>query len=86
MECKVESKEIPGGTSKFGLGVQNEAGQRLTEFCQENMLVIAYTLFQQHKRGLYTRTSPDGQYQNLIDYILGRLRWKSSVQSAKTRR
>jgi len=51
----------PGVTGKFGLGVQNEAGQRLTEFCQENMLVIAYTLFQQHKRGLYTGTSPDGQ-------------------------
>ena len=55
---------------KFGLGVQNEAGQRLTEFCQENALVIANTLFQQHKRRLYTWTSPDGQYQNQIDYIL----------------
>ena len=49
-------------TSKFGLGVQNEAGQRLTEFCQENTLVIANTLFQQHKRQLYTWTSPDGHY------------------------
>ena len=47
---------------KFGLGVQNEAGQRLSEFCQENALVIANTLFQQHKRRLYTWTSPDGQY------------------------
>ena len=59
---KVGSQEIPGVTGKFGLGVQNEAGQRLTEFCQENALVIANTLSQQHKRRLYTRTSPDGQY------------------------
>ena len=67
---KIGSQEIPGVTGKFGLGVQNEAGQRLIEFCHENALVIANTLFQQHKRRLYTRTSPDGQYQNQIDYIL----------------
>ena len=60
--AKVGSQEAPGVTGKFGLGVQNEAGQRLTEFCQENTLVIANTLFQQHKRRLYTWTSPDGQY------------------------
>ena len=60
-------------------------GQRLTEFCQENALVIANTLFQQHKRQLYTWTSPDGQYWNLIDYILCSQRWRSSVPSAKTR-
>ena len=54
---------------EFGLGVHNKAGQRLTEFCQENTLVIANTLFQQHKRRLYTWTSPDGQYWNQIDYI-----------------
>ena len=54
-------QEIPGVTVKFGLGVQNEAGQRRTEFCQENVLVIANILFQQHKRRLYTRTSPDSQ-------------------------
>ena len=59
--AKVGSQEIPGVTGKFGLGVQNEEGQRLTEFCQENGLVIANTLFQQHKRLLYTWTSPDGQ-------------------------
>ena len=59
--AKVGSQEIPGVTGKFGLGVQNEAGQRLTEFCQENALVIANTLFQQHKRRLYTWTSPDGK-------------------------
>ena len=58
--AKVGSQEIPGVTGKFGLGVQNKAGQRLVEFCQENALVIANTLFQQHKRRLYTWTSPDG--------------------------
>ena len=63
----------------------NEAGQRLIEFCQENTLVIANALFQQHKRRLYTWTSPDGQYQNQIDYILCSQRWRSSIQSTKTR-
>ena len=60
--AKVGSQETPGVTCKFGLRVQNEAGQRLIEFCQENALVIANTLFQQHKRRLYTWTSPDGQH------------------------
>ena len=60
--AKVGSQETPGVTGKFGLGIQNEAGQRLIEFCQENTLVIANTLFQQHKRRLYTWTSPDGQH------------------------
>jgi len=60
--AKVGSQEIPGVTGKFGFGVQNEAGQRLIEFCQENALVIANTLFQQHKRRLYTWTSPYGQH------------------------
>ena len=60
--AKVGSQETPGVTGKFGLGVQNEAGQRLIEFCQENTLVIANTLFQQHKRRLYTWTSPGGQH------------------------
>ena len=59
--AKVGSQETPGVTCKFGLGVQNEAEQRIIEFCQENALVIANTLFQQHKRRLYTWTSPDGQ-------------------------
>ena len=67
---KVGSQEIPGVTGKFGLGVQNEAGQRLTEFCQVNTLVIANNLFQQHKRQFYTRTPSEGQYQNQTDYIL----------------
>ena len=68
--AKVGSQETPGVTGKLGLEMQNEAGQRLIEFCQENALVIANTLFQQHKRRLYTWTSPDGQHQHQIDYIL----------------
>ena len=60
--AKVESQETPGITGRFGLGVQNEAGQRLIEFCQENALVLANIFFQQHKRRLYTWTSPDGQH------------------------
>ena len=75
--AKGGSQEILGVTSKFGLGVQNEAGQRLIEFCQGNALVIANTLFQQHKRQLYTWTSPDDQYQNHIDYILCSQRWRT---------
>ena len=85
MESKVGSQEKPGVTGKFGLGVQNEAGQRPIEFFQKNPLVIANILFQQHKRRLYTWTSPDSQYQNQIDYILCSQRWRSSTQSAKTR-
>ena len=81
--AKVGGQEIPGVTGKFGLGVQNEAGQRLTEFGQESALVIANTLFQQHKRRLYTWTSPDGQYQSQIDCILLCQRWRSSIESAK---
>ena len=81
--AKVGSQETPGVTGKFGLGVQNEAGQRLIEFCQENALAIANTLFQQHKRRLYKWTSPDSQHQNQIDYMLCSQRWRSSIQSAK---
>ena len=83
--AKVGSQKMCGVTGKFGLGVQNEAGQRLTEFCQENTLVIANILFQQHKWRLYTWTSQDGQHRNQIDYILCSQRWRSSIQSAKTR-
>ena len=83
--AKVGSQEIPEVKGKFSLGVQNEAGQMLTEFFQENALVIANTLFQQHKRRLYTWTSPDVQHQNQIDYILCSQRRRSSIQSAKTR-
>ena len=83
--AKAGSQETSGVTGKFGLGIRNEAGQRLTEFCQENALVIANTLFQQHKRTLYTWTSPDGQHRNQIEYILCSQRWRSSIQSTKTR-
>ena len=83
--AKVGSQETPGVTGKFGLGEQNEAGQMPREFCQDNALVIANTLFQQHKRRLYTWTSLDGQHQNQIDYILCSQRWRSSIQSTKTR-
>ena len=64
--AKVVSQDIPGVACKFGLGIRNEAGQWLIEFCQENALVIANTLFQQHKRRLYTWTSPDSQRRNQI--------------------
>ena len=82
--AKVGSQETPGVTGKFGLGVWNEAGQRLIVFCQENTLVIANTLFQQPKRRLYTWTSPDCQYEYQIDYVLCSQKWRRSVQSAKT--
>ena len=81
--AKVGSQETPGVTGKFGLGIQNEAGQRLTELafenCQENALVIANILFQQNKRKLYTWISIDDQYQNQIDYLLCSQRWRSSI-------
>ena len=83
--AKVRSQKLPRVTGKFGLGVKNKAGPRLTQFCQENALVIVNTLFQQHKRRLYTWTSPDGQYRKQIDYILCSQRWKRSIQLAKTR-
>ena len=81
--AKEGTQYIPGVTGKFGLGVQNESGQRLTEYCQENALVIANTFFQQHNRRLYTWISPNGQYWNQIDYILCSQRWRSSIQSTK---
>ena len=68
--AKEGTQEIPEVTGKFGLGVQNEAGQRLIELCPKNALVIANILFQQPKRRLYTWTSPDGQNRNQTDYIL----------------
>ena len=84
--AKVGSQEIAGITGKFGREIQNEAGQRLTEFCQDNALVIVNTLFQQQKRRLYTWTSPDGLHRNQTDYILCSQRWRSSIVSKnKTR-
>ena len=77
--AKVGSQEIPEVTGKLGFGVQNEAGQRLTGFCQEHALDTTNTLFQQHKRRLYTWTSPDGHTKIRLSIFL------SSIQSAKTR-
>ena len=71
--AKVGSQETPGVTGKFGLGVQNEAGQSLIKFCQENALVTANTLFQQHKRNLSTWPSPDGQYQYSLQLKMEKL-------------
>ena len=79
--AKVGNQETPAVTGKFGLGVE----QRLIEFCQENTLIIVNTLFQQYQRRLYTWTSPDNQHRNQIDYIPCSQRWRSSIQSAKTR-
>ena len=83
--AKVGIQELPEVTGKVGRGVQNKTGQRLTEFCLENALIIANTLFRQHKRRLYTWTSADGQYETQVDYIFCSQRWKSCIQSAKTR-
>ena len=84
MECKkVGSQEIPRVTGKFGLGVQNEAGKRLTQFCQENELALANTTLPQHKRRLYIWTSPVNT--EIIDYILCSQKRRNSIQSAKTR-
>ena len=83
--AKVGSQETPGVTGKFGLGMQNEAGQRLIKFYQENALVIVNTLFQQHKRRLYTWTSPDGEHRNQIDYILCSQRWKRYIRVSKNK-
>ena len=82
LNAKVGRQEIPGVTGKFGLGVQ-----RLTELCQKSPLVIANALFQQHKRCLYMRTSPDGPYQNQVakNHILCSQSWRSSLVSRKTR-
>ena len=77
--AKVGSQETPGVTGKFGLGVQNEAGERLIDLSQENALIIANTFFQQHQRRIYTWTSSDGQRRNQIDYILCSQSWKSSI-------
>ena len=83
--AKVGSQEILGVTGKFGLGIQNEAGQSPTEFYQENTLAMENTLFQKHKRRLYTWTSPDGQQRNQTDYILCSQRWRSSTTVSKNK-
>ena len=81
--AKVGNQETPGITGKFGLGIQNVEGQRLIEFCQENALVIANTLFQQHKRRLYTWASTDDRTE--IRLISLQPKWRSSIQSAKNK-
>ena len=83
--AKVGSQEISGVTGKFVLELQNKAGQTLIEFFHENTLIIENTLFQLHKRWLYTCTSPDGQDQNQIDYDFCSQCCRTSIQSAKTR-
>ena len=83
--AKEVSQEILGVTGKFGLGVYNKEGQRLTEFWQESALVIVNTLFHQHKIRLYAWTTADGQYWNQMDYIHFSQRWRSAIYSAKTR-
>jgi exonuclease III len=84
LNAKVGNEEENEITGKFGLGRRNEAGERLIEFCKENSLCIMNTKFKQHKRRLYTWTSPNGLHRNQIDYILCQQRWKSSVQSTRT--
>ena len=83
LECKSRKSRNTWSNSKFGLGMQNEEGQILIEFCQENALLIANTLFQQHKRRLYIWASPDGQHRNQTDCILCSQRWRSYIQSTK---
>ena len=83
--AKVGSQETPGVTGKFGLGIQSEAGQRLIEFCQENALVITNTLFKQHRRRLYTWTSPDGQHKiRLIIFFAAKIKKLYTVSKNKT--
>ena len=81
--AKAGSQEIPGVMGKFSIRIWNEAEQRLIEFCQENALVIANTVFRQHKRRLYTWTSQDGQHRNQINYILCSQRWKALYSQHK---
>ena len=86
LECKSrKSRHTWSNGQVWPWEYETEVGQRLTEFCKENALVTVHTLFQQHKRQLYTWTSPDGQHQNQIGYILCNQRWRSSTRSAKTR-
>ena len=85
LECKSRKSRNTRNNRQIWPWSTEWSRKRLIEFCQENTLVITNTLFQQHKRRLYTWTSPDGQYQNQIDCILCSQRWRNSIQSAKTR-
>ena len=82
---KIGKREKPGTVGRYGLGSRNEARERLLEFCEENALFITNTYFEQPERRLYARISPDAQYKNQIEYILGRGRWRNAFQSVKTR-
>ena len=82
---KIGKGEEPGTVGRYGLGNRNEARERLLEFCEENDLFLPNSYFEQPERRLYTWTSPDGQYRNQIDYILGRRQCRSTFQSVKTR-
>ena len=84
LNAKVGDTAQKNVTGRFGLGNRNEAGDRLIEFCRENQLVITNTQFEQHRRRLYTLTSPGGSCKNQIDYILCKRRWKSSILAVKT--
>jgi hypothetical protein len=84
-DSKIGKGEEPGMVGRYGLGNRNEARERLLEFCEQNDLFLANTYFEQSEERLYTWTSPDGQYRNQTDYILGRRRWRSAFQSVKTR-
>ena len=86
LECKSRKSRNTWSNRQIWPWNMEWSRARLIEFCQENALIIANSLFQQHKRRLYTWTSPDGQHQNQTDYIFCRQRWRSSIQSAKTRR
>ena len=85
LECKRRKSRDTWSNRQIWPWSTKRSRSKVTEFCQENALVIANTLFQQHKRRLYTRTSPDGQHWNQIDSILPSQRWRSSIQPAKTR-
>ena len=85
LQCKSRKSRDIGSKRQVWPWSTKWAGQRLTDFCQENALIIENTLFQQHKRQLYTWTSPDSQYLNQIDSILCPRRWRHSIQSTKTR-
>ena len=85
LECKSWKSRDTWSNRQVWLWSTERSRPNTNTFCRENALVITNTLFQQHKRRLYTWTSPDGQYRNQIDYILCGQRWRSSIQSAKTR-
>jgi endonuclease/exonuclease/phosphatase family metal-dependent hydrolase len=83
--AKIGKGEEPGTVGRHGLGNRNESGERVLEFCEEIALFLTNTYFELSERRLYTWTSPDSKHKNQIDYILGRRRWRSALQSVKTK-